>query len=105
MEISDFYGAWKRSIHDDDTLLQLLMKEFNACDITPSVVQIHAGLECGILQKRISELRAKSGGKSKSLKILSIGPSIDFPHSPQERLDLAGLKHFVQSLQKDCKVG
>ncbi|MGX2984362.1 M20/M25/M40 family metallo-hydrolase [Helicobacter sp. 23-1048] len=112
VEISDFYGAWKRSIHDDDTLLQLLMKEFNVCDITPSVVQIHAGLECGILQKRISELRAKSGGKSESLKILSIGPSIDFPHSTQERLDLASLKHFVtivenfmQSLQKDCKVG
>lgn len=95
VEVSDFYGAWKRSISDEDVLLQSLIKEFNALEITPSVVQIHAGLECGILQKRISELRTKSGAKSESIKILSIGPSIDFPHSTQERLDLESVKHFV----------
>lgn len=105
VQISDFYGAWKRSISDDDTLLQALIKEFSALHITPSIVQIHAGLECGILQKRIACLRSKKSdcAKSESLKILSIGPTIDFPHSTQERLDLASLKHFVTIVENFTK--
>ncbi|RDU56191.1 peptidase-di-tripeptidase [Helicobacter sp. MIT 00-7814] len=85
---SDFYSAWKRTIAPDNPILRTLIKQFHAQKIEPKIVQIHAGLECGILQKRLSQL-------GKNVTILSIGPSIDFPHSIKERLDLQSLEDFI----------
>lgn len=85
---SDFYSAWKRTIAPDNPILRALIKQFHAQKIEPKIVQIHAGLECGILQKRLSQL-------GKNVTILSIGPSIDFPHSIKERLDLQSLEDFI----------
>lgn len=44
-------------------------------DMDPSVKIIHAGLECGILSRRCNGLDA-----------VSLGPTIENPHSPNERL-------------------
>lgn len=88
VSMSDFYSAWKRTIALDNPILRTLIKQFHAQKIEPKIVQIHAGLECGILQKRLSQL-------GKNVTILSIGPSIDFPHSIKERLDLQSLEDFI----------
>ena len=57
------------------------------------ISSIHAGLECGII-----------GEKIKSSEIISIGPDIEHPHSPEERLSIdsfervyAFLIQFVQT--------
>ncbi|MGI0439431.1 peptidase dimerization domain-containing protein [Helicobacter himalayensis] len=88
ISMSDFYSAWKRTIALDNPILRTLIKQFHAQSIEPKIAQIHAGLECGILQKRLSQL-------GKNVTILSIGPSIDFPHSIKERLDLQSLEDFI----------
>ena len=95
VESSDFYSAWKRNISDDDALLAMLIELYEANGITPHITQIHAGLECGILGQRLREL-----SKPTPTKILSIGPTIDFPHSTKERLNLESLRVFVAILQR-----
>ena len=41
----------------------------------PSVEVIHAGLECGII-----------GSKYEGMDAISVGPTLENPHSPDERL-------------------
>lgn len=91
---SDFYNAWKRNISDDDEILVALKKLYQSHGITPHITQIHAGLECGILGQRLQDLQ-----KPSPTKILSIGPTIDFPHSTKERLNLESLRVFVAILE------
>ncbi|MEP1469762.1 MAG: beta-Ala-His dipeptidase [Halieaceae bacterium] len=53
----------------------------------PAVKAIHAGLECGILK-----------GKKTDLDILSFGPTIRGAHSPTERLEISTVTPFWQLL-------
>ncbi|MFW5800911.1 MAG: beta-Ala-His dipeptidase [Spirochaeta sp.] len=50
----------------------------------PVVETIHAGLECGII-----------GAKIPGMEMISIGPTIQFPHSPDEQLNLPSLKKTI----------
>lgn len=61
----------------------------------PEVKVIHAGLECGII-----------GSKYPDLEMVSIGPTIKYPHSPDEKVNIASVGKywdylclFLQSLQ------
>jgi dipeptidase D len=56
----------------------------------PQVKTIHAGLECGIIAGRFSE----------PLEMISIGPTIQNPHSPDERLHLPSVAHLWQFVVK-----
>jgi dipeptidase D len=47
------------------------------------VVAIHAGLECGII-----------GEKFPGMDMISFGPTIRNPHSPEERVEIATVEHF-----------
>ena len=49
----------------------------------PKVMAIHAGLECGII-----------GATYKGLDMVSIGPTICSPHSPDERVNVASVGKF-----------
>ena len=49
----------------------------------PAVMAIHAGLECGIL-----------GGKYPNLDMISFGPTIRYPHSPDEKTEIASVGKF-----------
>ncbi|MBP5504909.1 MAG: aminoacyl-histidine dipeptidase [Bacteroidales bacterium] len=49
----------------------------------PKVMAIHAGLECGII-----------GATYKGLDMVSIGPTICSPHSPDERVNVASITKF-----------
>ena len=48
---------------------------------------IHAGLECGII-----------GGKYPGLDMISFGPTIRYPHSPDEKVEIASVWKFYDSL-------
>ncbi|MDO7253320.1 M20/M25/M40 family metallo-hydrolase [Helicobacter cappadocius] len=89
--IDDFYFPWQRNISDDDEFLRSVKNAFG--DHFVKVCQIHAGLECGILQERFEAM-----GK-KDVKMLSIGPTILSPHSVNERLDINSFKSFSKVLE------
>lgn len=54
----------------------------------PTVRLIHAGLECGII-----------GSITPGLDMLSLGPTVRNPHSPEERLHLPSLDRFCPMLR------
>ena len=51
--------------------------------IVPAVKAIHAGLECGII-----------GAVYPKLDMVSFGPTIRFPHSPDEKVNIATVEKF-----------
>ena len=55
----------------------------------PKVMAIHAGLECGILGERYA-----------GLDMISFGPTIKHPHSPDEKVQIASVEKFWTLLTK-----
>ncbi len=55
--------------------------------VRPTVVVIHAGLECGILSSKLE-----------GMDIISIGPNMRDIHSPDERLELASCERLWKTL-------
>ena len=56
----------------------------------PAIMAIHAGLECGIL-----------GGSYPKMDMISFGPTIMSPHSPDERVKIDTVGKFWEFL---CKI-
>ncbi len=74
------YNGWQPNI--ESPILQL-MKEVHT-DIfgkEPSVKVMHAGLECGIIQ-----------GAYPKMDMISIGPDLEYPHSPDERVRIRSVE-------------
>lgn len=55
--------------------------------IDPHVYSIHAGLECGLFMEKYPNLDCSS-----------IGPELNFPHSPDERLLISSVEPFYKVL-------
>ena len=49
----------------------------------PEAKAIHAGLECGIIGEHYA-----------GMDMVSIGPLIEFPHSPDERVQISSVASF-----------
>ena len=49
----------------------------------PKVLEIHAGLECGII-----------GSKYPDMHMISVGPDIHYPHSPSERVSIPSVERM-----------
>ena len=49
----------------------------------PVVEAIHAGLECGII-----------GEKFGGMDMISVGPTIKYPHSPEEQVTISTVEKF-----------
>lgn len=80
------YPGWAPD--NDSPVLQVAKSAYN--DVfkkNPHVVAVHAGLECGII-----------GGKYPKLDMVSIGPTIEHPHSPDERVHIASVERFWELL-------
>ena len=76
------YPGWKPNL--DSKLLKQskkIFKEMYGKD--PSVEAIHAGLECGII-----------GEKFPGMDMISIGPTIKYPHSPEEQVHVSTVDKF-----------
>jgi dipeptidase D len=50
---------------------------------TPEIKAVHAGLECGII-----------GAIYPGLDMISFGPTIRYPHSPDEKVDIPSVGKF-----------
>jgi dipeptidase D len=70
------------------------MKEIyrNSYHEDPHISAIHAGLECGII-----------GEKYEGMDMISFGPTIKFPHSPDEKLHIPSVLEFWKFLVKVLK--
>lgn len=73
------YGAW--NIKDDAPLVQLAKKAYTMGELRTD--KVHCGLECGVLTE-----------KYPSLQIISVGPTIHHPHSPQESVEIESVRRF-----------
>jgi len=58
----------------------------------PEIKAIHAGLECGIIM-----------GPYPKLDTISFGPTIRFPHSPDEKVEIASVDKFWKFLLATLK--
>ncbi len=74
---SGFYNTWERESSEDSPILSQLQKIYAKHKIPYKIVQIHAGLECGILKEKCA-----------LNEVISIGPTILHPHSKSESLFL-----------------
>ena len=53
----------------------------------PAVLAIHAGLECGLIGKKYPDM-----------EMISLGPTLQYPHSPDERVEIASVEKFLKLL-------
>ncbi len=80
------YPGWKPNINS--AILKTMKKVYNKkFGKTPEVKVIHAGLECGLL-----------GNVYPNLDMISFGPTIRNPHSPDEMVNIDSVKRFWKYL-------
>ena len=91
---SDGYPPWQPNM--DSPLLAKSLKIYeNLFNKKPVVEVIHAGLECGII-----------GDKNPGMDMISIGPTLRYPHSPDEKIlipTIGMVWDFVAELLKELK--
>lgn len=85
-KLSGAYPGWKPNMQSPllKTMKQTYKKLYKK---EPAVVAIHAGLECGLL-----------GGKYPEMDMISFGPTLQSPHSPDERANIPSCKKFFDYL-------
>ncbi len=91
VEFSGAYPGWKPNLKSTllKTMKETYIKEFGS---EPRVVIIHAGLECGII-----------GAKYEGMEMISFGPTIEHPHSPDERVNIATVQKFYRLVKAALK--
>ncbi len=91
---SSFYPSWQPDL--DSALLKRCQETYIRLFGTEPVTEIiHAGLECAVI-----------GDKFTNMDMISIGPTMKNPHSPEERLhipSIAKLWQFMVALLKSFK--
>lgn len=80
------YPGWKPDM--DSKVLQVAKKAHREMlGKDPEIKAVHAGLECGII-----------GEKYPGMDMVSLGPQIEFPHSPDERVRIESVADFYKLL-------
>ncbi|SFF02641.1 aminoacyl-histidine dipeptidase [Sunxiuqinia elliptica] len=82
VKFSGAYPGWQPNM--DSPILKTMQGIYEGkYGKIPQVKAIHAGLECGIL-----------GGTYPNWDMISFGPTIRFPHSPDEKVNIETVKKF-----------
>ncbi|MEI7421397.1 MAG: aminoacyl-histidine dipeptidase [Prolixibacteraceae bacterium] len=85
------YPGWKPNM--DSAILKQMSKIYeNKFGRVPEIKAIHAGLECGIL-----------GANYPHWDMISFGPTMRFPHSPDEKVNIATVQKFWDFLVETLK--
>lgn len=92
VEFSGSYPGWKPNLksHILEVMKQTYQENYG---VEPRVIIIHAGLECGII-----------GRNYPGMDMISFGPTIKYPHSPDERVNIATVVKFYEYLLATLKV-
>ena len=91
VEFSGSYPGWKPNLksHILEVMKQTYQENYG---VEPRVIIIHAGLECGII-----------GRNYPGMDMISFGPTIKYPHSPDERVNIATVAKFYDYLLATLK--
>ena len=91
IEFSGSYPGWKPNLNSRilGVMQDIYKKEFAR---EPRIITIHAGLECGII-----------GRNYPGMDMISFGPTIEHPHSPDERVNIATVQKFWKFLLATLK--
>ena len=91
VEFSGSYPGWKPNLksHILEVMKQTYQENYG---VEPHVIIIHAGLECGII-----------GRNYPGMDMISFGPTIKYPHSPDERVNIATVAKFYEYLLATLK--
>lgn len=91
VEFSGSYPGWKPNLNSRilGVMQDVYKQEFDA---TPRIIIIHAGLECGII-----------GRNYPGMDMISFGPTIKYPHSPDERVNIPSVEKFYHFLLATLK--
>jgi dipeptidase D len=82
VETSNSYPGWDP--HPESAVLAVMERVFEQQrGKKPQVEVMHAGLECGIILSNVP-----------GLDTVSFGPTIQFPHSPAEQVEIASVQKF-----------
>ncbi|MDM5271129.1 M20/M25/M40 family metallo-hydrolase [Sulfurovum sp. zt1-1] len=78
VRLEDKYPSWKPDVTD---FTELVSEEVKKVFGKSKMTAIHAGLECGVISEKYPHM-----------KFASIGPTIRFPHSTREEVDLKSVE-------------
>ncbi len=85
------YPGWKPNINSP--ILKTMQDVYNnKWGKVPEIKAIHAGLECGIIMENYPKLDT-----------ISFGPTIRYPHSPDEKVNIETVKMFYDFLLETLK--
>ena len=91
VELTGSYPGWKPNM--ESPILKTMQEVYNKLyGKIPETKAIHAGLECGLL-----------GGVYPKLDMISFGPTIRYPHSPDEKVCIASVDKFWKYLIETLK--
>ena len=86
VELTGSYDGWNPDMNSP--ILKAMRESYlSLYGREPLVTAIHAGLECGII-----------GSKYPGLDMISFGPTICYPHSPDEKVEIASVAKFYDFL-------
>jgi dipeptidase D len=86
LEVKRNYGGWRPDL-DSPALAAAKVVYEREFGEPPIVTAVHAGLETAVI-----------GSKVSGLDMLSFGPQIEFPHSPDERVSVPTVERFWKLL-------
>lgn len=87
VELSGHYDGWQPNINS--YVLGVMKESFTKCyGKEPAIKVIHAGLECGIIQ-----------GVYPQMDMISVGPDIKSPHSPDESVCISSVSRTFDFLK------
>ncbi len=81
-EFAGSYDGWNPDM-DSPILKNMLAGYEELYGKKPAITAIHAGLECGII-----------GGVYPKMDMISFGPTICYPHSPDEKVNVPSVRKF-----------
>lgn len=83
---SGSYPGWKPNLHSN--ILRLMQETYyQEFKQKPRIITIHAGLECGIIGRNYPDM-----------DMISFGPTIKHPHSPEEKVNIDSVGKFYRFL-------
>ena len=82
VELSGSYPGWQPNM--DSPILAVMKSGYQQLfGVEPKINVIHAGLECGII-----------GAVYPGMDMISFGPTIRFPHSPDEKVNIPSVQKY-----------
>jgi dipeptidase D len=83
LEVKHNYNGWRPDL--DSEVLAVARRAYERCFGEPPIVSaVHAGLETSVIGSKVD----------RHLDMLAIGPQIEFPHSPDERVSIPTVQRF-----------